>query len=62
MRAILIDPEKAIIEEVEIAAGMHGIERLLGMPVGPHFRLPREDLVMIPKFTRRSSGNGRKRI
>jgi hypothetical protein len=50
MRAILIDPEKGIIEEVEIAAGMHGIERLLGTPVGPHFRLPREDLVMLPKF------------
>ncbi|WP_063994381.1 hypothetical protein [Bradyrhizobium sp.] len=49
MRAILIDAEKAMIEEVEISAGMHGIERLLGMPVGPHFRLPQEDLVMIPK-------------
>jgi hypothetical protein len=50
MRAILIDPEKGIIEDVEIAAGMHGIERLLGMAVGPHFRLPREDLVMLPNI------------
>jgi hypothetical protein len=60
MRAILIEPEKGIIEEVEIAAGMHGIERLLGMPVGPHFRLPHEDLVMLPKFPPKVAWNRRK--
>ena len=60
MRAVLIDPEKGIVEEVEIAAGMHGIERLLGMPVGPHFRLPREDLVMLPKFPSKVAWNWKK--
>ena len=60
MRAILIDPEKGIIEEVEIAAGVHGIERLLGVPVGPHFRLPREDIVMLPKFPSKVAWNWKK--
>jgi hypothetical protein len=60
MRAILIDPEKCIIEEFEIAAGMHGIERLLGMPAGPHFRLPREDLIILPKFLPKVAWNWKK--
>ena len=50
MRAIVIDPEQGLIEEVVIAPHKPAIERLLGGEIGPSLRVPGNDHVMGPAF------------
>lgn len=46
VRAILIDPERGLIEEVAIAANRLGLTSLLGGEIGSYMRVPGNDHVL----------------
>ena len=60
MRAIVIDPEQGLIEEVVIAPHKLAIERLLGVEIGPYMRVPGNDHVLTPARRPRSPWYWRK--
>jgi hypothetical protein len=60
MRAIVIDPEQGLIEEVVIAPHKLAIASLLGGEIGPYMRVPGNDHVLTPAFGPRSPWYWRK--
>ncbi|WMT73324.1 hypothetical protein [Bradyrhizobium sp. Ash2021] len=60
MRAIVIDPEQSLIEEVVIAPHKLAIASLLGGEIGPYMRVPGNDHVLTLAFGPRSPWYWRK--
>jgi hypothetical protein len=60
MRAIVIDPEQGLIEEMLVAPHAIAIASLLGGKIGPYMRLPGNDHVLTPAFGPRSPWYWRK--